>query len=317
MPETLLDTRTTPTARVQDVVEAVGRIVLGKPTEIRLALACFLAGGHLLIEDRPGVGKTTLVRALAKVLGIGFKRIQFTSDLLPADIIGVSIFDRQTQQFRFHHGPLFSEALLADELNRATPKTQSALLEAMAEGKVTVDGETRKLPPFFFVAATQNPMDLAGTFPLPDSELDRFLMRISLGYPSLSAERTMLEGTNPAQRVDAMNPIADSKTLATWRADAGRISVTSPLLDYVQRLVVGSREHPEIALGLSPRASMALLDCARAWAYLQARKHCLPDDVKAVFVPVAGHRLEGHDDNHPGNTLAQKLLDSIAVERPG
>lgn len=302
--------------RLQPLIESIGRVVLGKEHAIRLSLCCFLAEGHLLIEDRPGVGKTTLARAMAQVLGLGFQRLQFTSDLLPSDVIGVSVFNANQQGFDFHPGPIFTEFLLADEINRATPKTQSALLEAMAEGRVSVDGQTHSLPEHFFVVATQNPTDLTGAFPLPDSQLDRFLMRIALDYPSRQAERAMLEGRNPALLIPEQAVLLEREQISQLRSQCRQVHCSAPVLDYLQRLVERSRHHEQIAVGLSPRASLALLGCARAWAMLEQRQHVLPDDLRAVFVAVAGHRLVPRGRELDGNDLAHQLLETVPVEAP-
>jgi MoxR-like ATPase len=276
---------------IQNVVQQAGKIILGKERQIRLALACLLARGHLLIEDLPGVGKTTLAQVMAKLLGLNFHRIQFTSDMLPADIIGVSVYERESATFRFHPGPIFSQLILADEVNRATPKTQSALLEAMEEHQVTAEGETRKLPEPFFVVATQNPSHLVGTFPLPESQLDRFLMRIDLGYPDRDAERSLLQGADRRDLIAGLDPCLAPGDLMGLQAAAKTIHVAAPLLDYVQELVEHSRRSPDYASGLSPRAALGLLHAARAWAFIEGRDKVVPEDVQAVLPGVAGHRL--------------------------
>jgi len=278
-----------------------------------MAFACLLAGGHLLVEDVPGVGKTTLAHALATTLGLSFRRIQFTSDLLPTDIMGVSVFDRDSGAFRFQQGPIFAQLLLADEINRATPKTQSALLEAMAEGQVTVDGASRALPEPFFVVATQNPLDMAGTYPLPDSQLDRFMLRISLDYPDAEAERRLLTGEDRGAMLERMAARLSGADITTLRLQARVVTASPALLDYVQALVTASRKHPDIRTGLSPRAGLALLACARAWALLGDRNYTLPEDVQAVFVAIAGHRLIPAR-NLARDALAQALLETVAVE---
>ncbi|HLI17191.1 MAG TPA: MoxR family ATPase [Rhodanobacteraceae bacterium] len=302
-----------PRQRLDAALSQVNEVLVGKNRPIRMAFACLLAGGHLLVEDVPGVGKTTLAHALAATLGLSFRRIQFTSDLLPSDIVGVSVFDRGSGEFRFQQGPIFAQLLLADEINRATPKTQSALLEAMAEGQVTVDGASRMLPQPFFVVATQNPLDMAGTYPLPDSQLDRFMLRISLDYPDAEAERRLLTGENRSEMVGQLTSRLSGADILALRRRAHAVTASPALLDYVQALVAASRKHPDIRTGLSPRAGLALLACARAWALLGDRDYTLPEDVQAVFVPVAGHRLIparslGRD------ALAQGLLESVAVE---
>ena len=273
------------------IANAVGGVVLGKDREIRLSLACLLARGHLLIEDLPGVGKTTLAHVLAQVLGLEFKRIQFTSDLLPADILGVSIYQPQTQKFHFHRGPVFAQLVLADEINRATPKTQSALLEAMEERQVTSDGTTLKLPDPFFVIATQNPHHLIGTFPLPESQLDRFLMRIELGYPDNRAERALLKGRDRRDLLNETPRVIESTDLLALQQQTERVHVAEALLDYVQLLIAATREDPSLAVGLSPRGGLALLRAARAWAVLEGRALVLPEDVQAVAGAVIGHRV--------------------------
>ncbi len=294
---------------------ALNGVLLGKESQVQLALACLLARGHLLIEDLPGMGKTLLSHALAKVLGLSYNRIQFTSDVLPADVIGTSIFDREKNEFRFIEGPLFAQVVLADEINRATPKSQSALLEAMEERQVTVEGETRPLPEPFFVIATQNPSTQAGTFPLPESQLDRFLMRIELGYPDPDAERELLKGGDRRQKLDLLEPVTDLQMLADLQALVDEIKVSDPLIEYIQRLVGFSRRGADFAFGLSPRGSLALLQSAKAWALLQDRSHVVPEDVQAVLPSVVEHRLREAADytGHGGGALAQKLLTSVDV----
>jgi len=281
---------------VQGIIDAavaeVGEVLLGKDAQIRLALCCLFARGHLLIEDLPGMGKTTLSHALADVLGLSWKRVQFTSDLLPADILGVSIYNRNDASFSFHPGPIFTQLLLADEINRTTPRTQSALLEAMAEGQVTVEGETRELPDPFFVIATQNPVHQSGTYPLPESQLDRFLMRLHLGYPHPHAEREMLlrQQSDSTERQQLVQRI-DAAQLQEIRAAVRAVHASDNLLDYLQRLVAYTRESAEFEVGLSPRGALALLDCARTWAVMHNRGHVVPEDVQMVLPAVAGHRL--------------------------
>jgi MoxR-like ATPase len=299
--------------RLDAAIAQVNQVVVGKNQAVRMAFACLLAGGHLLIEDVPGVGKTTLAHALATTLGLSFQRIQFTSDLLPSDIIGISVFDRDSGAFRFQPGPIFAQLLLADEINRATPKTQSALLEAMAEGQVTLDGASRTLPQPFFVVATQNPLDMAGTYPLPDSQLDRFMLRISLDYPDVEAERRLLAGEDRATILERLTARLSGPEILDLRRRARAVTASPALIDYVQALVTASRKHPDIRTGLSPRAGLALLGCARAWALLGDRDYALPEDVQAVFVAVAGHRLIP-SRNAARDALAQALLESVAVE---
>ncbi|HEX8883941.1 MAG TPA: MoxR family ATPase [Noviherbaspirillum sp.] len=278
-------------SRIHAVAAQVGEVIVGKEMQIRQALVCLLAGGHLLIEDVPGVGKTTLAHALATSLGLKFNRVQFTSDLLPADVVGISVFDREKNGFSFHPGPVFTQVLLADEINRATPKTQSALLEAMEERQVSADGMTRELPDPFFVIATQNPTHQIGTFQLPESQLDRFLMCLSLGYPDAAAERALLMGEDRRAMVKAMRPAMSPGELADARAGLRDVHASAALVSYVQALVQASRQGGLFAEGLSPRAAIALLQAARAWAALEGRNHVLPEDVQAVLLPVAAHRL--------------------------
>jgi MoxR-like ATPase len=293
------------------VISRIGQIVLGKERQARLSLACLLARGHLLIEDLPGVGKTTLAHVLARVLGLQFQRIQFTADLLPADILGVSIYQTDTKNFVFHPGPVFSQLVLADEINRATPKTQSALLEAMEERQVTADGVTHKLPQPFFVIATQNPHHLIGTFPLPESQLDRFLMRIEMGYPDRAAERALLKGRDRRELVESLQPVIGADKLASLQQLAGRVHVADPLLDYVQNLLDATRRAGEFAEGLSPRAGLSLVAAARAWALLSGRDMVLPEDVQAVAPSVIGHRLRPASG---GRTVdITRLLESVPI----
>lgn len=278
-------------AKVHAVARQVGQIVLGKDQQIRQSLVCLLAGGHLLIEDVPGVGKTTLAYALAVSLGLKFNRLQFTSDLLPADVVGISIFNREKNVFVFHPGPVFTQVLLADEINRATPKTQSALLEAMEERQVTVDGVTRDLPKPYFVIATQNPTHQIGTFQLPESQLDRFLMCITLGYPDAAAERELLMGEDRRTMLKSMPTAMQPEELLEAQADLKKVHASPALIDYVQTLAQTSRQSGLFAEGMSPRATIALLHAARAWAALEGRNHVIPEDVQAVLVPVVAHRL--------------------------
>ena len=296
---------------LDSIIQRIGHIVLGKERQARLALACLLARGHLLIEDLPGVGKTTLAHVLAKVLGLQFKRIQFTADLLPADILGVSIYQPENKLFVFHPGPLFAQLVLADEINRATPKTQSALLEAMEERQVTADGVTHKLPEPFFVIATQNPHHLIGTFPLPESQLDRFLMRIEMGYPDRAAERALLKGRDRRELVESLQAVISADKLADLQRHAAHVHVADPLLDYVQNLLDATRRTGEFAEGLSPRAGLSLLAAARAWALLAGRDMVLPEDVQAVAPSVVGHRLRPVSG---GRTVSvARLLESVPI----
>jgi MoxR-like ATPase len=292
---------------LQRVVQQVGTVILGKEPQIRLALACLLSRGHLLIEDVPGVGKTTLAHVLARTLGLAFHRIQFTSDMLPADIIGVSIYDRESGTFKFHPGPVFSQLVLADEVNRATPKTQSALLEAMEEHQVTAEGETRRLPEPFFVIATQNPSHQVGTFQLPESQLDRFQMRVELGYPDRDAERALLQGVDRRDMTASLEPCLDPGELLALQGVARKVHVAPALIDYVQALVEYTRRSPDYVNGLSPRAALALIACARAWALIEGRDRVIPEDVQAVLPGVAVHRL------HPIVNGVRKTSSDIAV----
>jgi MoxR-like ATPase len=309
--EPRLHPREQPRTDLVQVIARAGEVVLGKEPQIRLAIACLLARGHLLIEDLPGVGKTTLAHVLAKVLGLQFQRIQFTADLLPADIIGVSIYQTDTKTFVFHPGPVFSQLVLADEINRATPKTQSALLEAMEERQVTADGQTHKLPQPFFVIATQNPHHLIGTFPLPESQLDRFLMRIEMGYPNRAAERALLKGRDRREVLETLAPVIGADQLAQLQQLVARVHVADPLLDYVQNLLDATRVAGEFAEGLSPRAGLSLLAASRAWALLAGRDRVLPEDVQAVAAAVIGHRLRPAGG---GRTISLKrLLESVPI----
>jgi MoxR-like ATPase len=298
-------------ARVLEVLETV---ILGKPAQLRLCLACLLARGHLLIEDVPGVGKTTLAHALAHVLGLAWQRVQFTSDLLPADIIGVSVFDRARQRFDFRQGPVFTQLLLADEVNRASPRTQSALLEAMEERQISADGTTYALPDPFFVVATQNPHEQLGTFALPESQLDRFLMRIRLGYPDAAHERALLRGGERREILASITPLLSAAALLRMQRTVRGLHIADALLDYTQLLIARTRERPDLKLGLSPRAGQGLIRAAQAWAYLGQRNAVLPEDVQAVLPAVIAHRLEGRDAAaRPGEQLAREIIESAAV----
>ena len=285
----------TDSAALHRAVNALETIILGKPTQVRLCLACLLARGHLLIEDVPGVGKTTLAHALAHVLGLAWQRVQFTSDLLPADIIGVSVFDRATQQFDFRKGPIFTQLLLADEVNRASPRTQSALLEAMEERQVSADVTTYRLPDPFFVVATQNPHEQLGTFALPESQLDRFLMRVTLGYPDAAHERELLRNGARRDLLQAIPPALKPDSVIELQSAVRNVFISDPLLDYAQALVARTRERADLKLGLSPRAGQGLMRAAQAWAYVAGRNSVLPDDIQAVFPAVVSHRLERRD----------------------
>lgn len=295
--------------------KSLNTIILGKDEEISLALACLLARGHLLIEDLPGLGKTILAQSLATVLGLSFQRIQFTSDLLPADIVGVSVFNQAQGEFRFQPGPVFAQLVLADEVNRATPKAQSALLEAMEEKQVSVDGKTHRLPSPYFVVATQNPSDQIGTFPLPESQLDRFLMRLELGYPNADSERALLTGTDRRKLLETVVASLDANTLGQLQDAVEKIHVSEPLVDYVQALVRFTRESPDIEIGLSPRGALALIAAARAHAFILHHSGVFPDDVQAVFAAVSAHRLKPASGTgvRSASELSRHVLDSVAI----
>ncbi|WPO98571.1 MoxR family ATPase [Pseudomonas sp. HR96] len=302
-------------SQLEECLGVINQVLLGKEQQVRLALTCIVAGGHLLVEDLPGMGKTTLSHTLARVLGLSFQRIQFTSDLLPSDILGTSVFDKDSGQFVFHEGPIFAELVLADEINRATPKSQSALLEAMEEGQVTIEGATRALPRPFFVIATQNPSTQGGTFALPESQLDRFLMRLSLGYPARAAEKALLLGESRRDLLPRLAAVLDHAQLAHWQAQARAVRVSDALVDYVLRLVEATRSQAQFAWGLSPRASLALLGAARAWALLLGRDYVIPEDVQAVLPAVVSHRLREQADpaGAGGGPLVQWLLREVAA----
>lgn len=302
-------------AVIERARQALGTIILGKDEQISLAVACLLARGHLLIEDLPGLGKTMLAQSLARVLGLSFRRIQFTSDLLPADIIGVSVFRQESGEFEFQPGPVFSQLILADEVNRATPKAQSALLEAMEEHQVSVDGSTRELPTPFFVVATQNPGDQIGTFPLPESQLDRFLMRVEIGYPNEESERELIAGEDRRSMLRDIEAVTGPDTLMALQDAARQVPVKDALVSYIQALVRHTRESADIEIGLSPRGAQALVAAARAYAYVENHSGVYPDDVQAVFAAVAGHRLKpaGSTRFRSPAELCQHVLDSVAI----
>ncbi len=305
-------------ATIEQIIIATSSVILGKQQQIRLSLACILAGGHLLIEDLPGMGKTTLAHTLAQVLGLAFKRTQFTSDLLPADILGVSVFDRNTSSFQFHPGPIFTNVLLADEINRATPKTQSALLEAMEEGQVSLEGNTHSLPEPFFVIATQNPKHHIGTFALPESQLDRFLMRIQLGYPDAQSERALLKNQGGRILAGRIKPCIDAATLLQLQNQVSLVHMSEALLDYLQAIIAYTRLHfssASYAGGLSPRAGLALRQCAQAWALMQGRDFVIPEDIQAVLPSVVEHRLQtmGEQPNANGISIGDQILNGVQI----
>lgn len=300
---------------VESLVSEIGKVLLGKDDKIRLAVACLLADGHLLIEDLPGMGKTTLSHALAKVFGLSYSRVQFTSDMLPADILGVTIFDPQEKSFTFHKGAVFAQVLLADEINRTTPKTQSALLEAMEERQVTSEGKTYPLPQPFFVIATQNPLSQIGTFPLPESQLDRFLLRISLGYPNEETERLLFKGDDPRRKIQQLKVCVPPEKIPEIKRAIQSITISDSVVDYLQRLVQATRNHPDILVGLSPRGAMALLRVAKAWAFMCERSHVIPEDIQQVFTAAVSHRLvpKNAAQFHAADALTTQILRSTSV----
>lgn len=299
---------------IDHAVAEIGTVLLGKESQVRLALCCILSQGHLLIEDLPGMGKTTLSHALARVLGLDYTRLQFTSDLLPSDILGVSIFDRNKAQFDFVAGPVFTQVLLADEINRATPKSQSALLEAMEEGQVTIEGKTRPLPTPFFVIGTQNPVTQSGTYPLPESQLDRFLMRIALGYPDRHAERKLFLGEDMRRRLPELQCCITHEQLLSIQQAVSEVHCSENLLDYLHRLVDFSRSCADFAYGLSPRGALSLLRCAKTWAVMSGREHVVPEDIQMVLPSVVEHRLNTSIDYRGDSAaLSQILLREVTV----
>ena len=296
------------------ILSQINRVIVGKEHSVKLALACLLARGHLLIEDVPGVGKTTLAHTLSRVLGLPLSRIQFTSDLLPADVIGVSVYDKETAQFRFHPGPIFAPVVLADEINRATPKAQSALLEAMEERQISAEGKTYPLPEPFFVIATQNPHHQIGTFPLPESQLDRFLMRVEIGYPDRASERQLLKGADRRDLLEQIRPVCDASSLGRLQQLVRRVHTSDALLDYVQDILAATRTAGWLQYGLSPRAGMALVQAARAWALVKGRDLVLPEDIQTVAPGVLGHRMQPVDDVGQANTeVVRRLIESVAI----
>ncbi len=301
---------------IEQITDSLNRIILGKPEQIKLAVVCLLAKGHLLIEDLPGMGKTTLAHALAKVLRLDFQRIQFTSDLLPGDILGSAIYRRSDETFKFHEGPIFTQVILADEVNRATPKSQSALLEAMEEYQVTVDGVSRKLPEPFFVIATQNPFHQIGTYPLPESQLDRFLIRISLGYPAREVERMLFTGEDSRKLIEELEPVITPEQLIELQASIETVKVSDKLFDYLQDLVDATRQSSEWTHGISPRGGLALIRAAKAWAVLNQRDYVVPEDIQSVWLGVCEHRLlsQSSSVNSAINPVAD-ILSNVAVPR--
>lgn len=295
---------------LSQLISQANQVIVGKQQQINLTLCCLLSKGHLLIEDIPGVGKTTLAHLLAAVTGMKFSRIQFTSDLLPADVMGISLFEKEQNTFRFHPGPIFSQLVLADELNRAPAKTQSALLEAMEEQQVSVDGETHQLPEPFFVIATQNPREQTGTFGLPESQLDRFLMRIKMGYPGRETEREILTGQDRREMLSEMSALISIEQLMQWQKAVTEIHVSDNLINYIQDLVDFSRKSGEFINGLSPRAALALMHAAKAWAYIEGRDMVLPEDVKQVLPAVVSHRLQQSEGGQSLNEAA--AMDSFS-----
>ena len=298
---------------VHNALQQLNTVILGKESVLQQLLACILARGHVLLEDVPGVGKTTLAHGLAAVLGLNYRRVQFTNDMLPSDLLGVSVFRPNEGKFEFHPGPVFHHFLLADEINRASPKLQSALLEAMEERQVSVDGKTYRLPQPFLVVATQNPVEQIGTFPLPESQLDRFMMRLSMGYPTAEAEKQLYFQGDRREALAQLKPVANAEVLSDWMRQAAEVKVSQAAADYVFRLVQATRQPGRFVLGLSPRAGLAVLSAAKAWAFIQGRQHILPDDVKAVWVPVANHRVQAVQQQHNSETLLKDLLDHVAV----
>lgn len=297
---------------INQTIKTLNTVLLGKEHQVKLSLACLLARGHLLIEDIPGLGKTTLSHALANCLGLSYNRIQFTSDLLPSDLLGINIFDKNKAEFVFHPGPVFSQIVLADEINRATPKAQSALLEAMEERQVTIEGVTRPLPLPFFVIATQNPLEQSGTYPLPESQLDRFLMRVSLGYPAPLSEKELLLGVDRRDIIKELSTTLDYDTLLSLQAKVDKVAATEPLIDYVQRIILYTRENAPYGHGLSPRGGLALLKAAKAWALVEGRNSVLPDDVQAVLPSVVEHRL-GNSGSANNQTASNKIIQAVDI----
>ena len=298
---------------IEGIIDAISLKIFDKRQKIKLLLAAMLSGGHALLEDRPGLGKTTLALALAQVFGMDFKRIQFTSDLMPSDVLGVTIYDREKHVFEYHKGPIFTEFMLADELNRATPKTQSALLEAMAEKQISIDGKTHQLSPSFFVIATQNPLDESGTYPLPDSQLDRFVLSLSLGYPDQQNERKLYSANFHEQYEEPLPQLANVQTLTHWQKQVRGIYAGDDVLDYLQELVNKSRNHTLVSTGLSPRAGLSLFRVGQALAFIDQRDFVTPADVQEAFYPVARHRLISNDSNTPTDQLIHGIIDETPI----
>ena len=300
-------------AQIQNALQQLDQVILGKETVLRQIFACVLAGGHVLLEDVPGVGKTTLAHGVAAVLGLNYRRVQFTNDMLPSDLLGVSVYRPNEGKFEFHPGPVFHHFLLADEINRASPKLQSALLEAMEERQVSVKDKTYRLPKPFLVVATQNPVEQIGTFPLPESQLDRFMMRLSMGYPSAQAEKQLYFQGDRRQTLPQLQAVCNAEILAGWMQEVAAVKVSQAAADYVFRLVEATRQPGRFVLGLSPRAGLAVVAAAKAWAFMQGRAHVLPDDVKAVWVPVANHRVQAVQQQQNSEMLLKDLLDHVAI----
>ena len=301
-------------SKIQALLNQLNTVIVGKQPQVADAVACLLAGGHLLIEDVPGVGKTTLAHALATSFGLEFSRVQFTADLMPGDLVGISVYERGRETFVFHPGPVFSQVLLADEINRASPKTQSALLEAMEEKQVTVEGETRALPEPFFVIATQNPQDQLGTFPLPESQLDRFHMRLSLGYPDRSAERELLKGSDRRDMLERLKPVLGLDDLRRLQAAVAAVHTADAVLDYLQDLIQATRSGRWFVQGLSPRAALAVVRAAKAQAYLKGRDYVAPDDIAAILPQTAAHRLVPVSDAGRGSVeQVRAMLDAVPL----
>ncbi len=298
---------------IQSALQQLNQVILGKEAVLEQLFTCILAGGHVLLEDVPGVGKTTLAHGLAAVLGLDYRRVQFTNDMLPSDLIGVNVYRPNEGKFEFHPGPVFHSFLLADEINRASPKLQSALLEAMEEHQVSVDGQTYALPTPFIVVATQNPVEQLGTFPLPESQLDRFMMRLSMGYPEAEAEKKLYFKGSHRQAVADLQPVCDAGSLRQWQAEAAQVKFAQAAADYVYRLVQATRQPGRFVLGLSPRAGLAVVNAAKARAFMQGRAHVLPEDIKAVWVPVANHRLQPVQQGQTSAQILAELLNHVSV----